>query len=228
MFQEAPPDWVERVYVSESMALEDAPLTGRASSFPYEVVKDEVFVRMCDTQTPQGVLTLLKIPGYKEENLKRERGLYVVLENLQDPGNLGTILRTSEAAGVSGVLLTKGCVDITSPKVIRSTMGSVYRLPFLMVEDVPAAAALLKGWGCQIYAAHLKGRSSYEEEAYLGGTAFLIGNEGNGLTDQASGEADVLIRIPMAGQAESLNAAVATSVLVYEAARQRRGAGQWP
>ena len=228
MWKEAPPEWVERVFFSESMALEDAPRFGSASSFPYEVVKDDVFARMCDTQTPQGVLTLLRTPRYEAEDIRRERGLYVVLENLQDPGNLGTVLRTSEAAGVDGVILTKGCVDITSPKVIRSTMGSIYRMPFVLVEDVAEAAALLRGWGVSLYAAHLKGKASYEEEDYLQGTAFLIGNEGNGLTDEAAGEADHLIRIPMAGRAESLNAAVAAAVLAYEAARQRRRAGQWP
>lgn len=224
MFMEAPPSWVERVFVSERIKDEDAPLFGRASSFPYEVVSEGVFTKMSDTMTPQGVLTLLKTPAYTPEDLKKPSGLYVVLENLQDPGNLGTILRAGEAAGLCGVFMTRGCVDITSPKVIRSTMGSIYRLPFMTVESVKETASLLRDWGVAMYAAHLKGERAYDEENYLSGTAFFIGNEGNGLTEEASREADTLIKIPMEGEAESLNAAVACAILTFEAARQRRRA----
>ena len=222
MFLEAPPSWVERTYVSESLALEDASLFGKASSFPYEVVTDTVFSRMSDTQSPQGILTVLRIPSYKPADLAKPGGLYVVLENLQDPGNLGTILRTGEGAGIAGVLLTKGCVDLFSPKVIRSTMGSIYRVPFLLLEDISEAKLLLHDFGAHTYAAHLKGKESYDAFSYQEGTAFFIGNEGNGLTEAAAGVADTLIRIPMAGQVESLNAAMAAGILLYEAARQRR------
>ena len=146
----------------------------------------------------------------------------MILEDLQDPGNAGTILRTGEGAGVSGVLLTKTCVDITNPKVIRSTMGSVYRMPFLYVESVVSLAQELKDRNIRTFAAHLHGKNSYDQESYTGGTAFLIGNEGKGLTDEASDSADCLIRIPMCGKVESLNAAMASGILMYEAARQRR------
>ena len=141
---------------------------------------------------------------------------------LQDPGNAGTIIRTGEGAGVSGVFLTKTCVDITNPKVIRATMGSVYRIPFLYVEDVVSLKQQLQDRGIRFFAAHLQGKNSYDREDYKGGTAFLIGNEGKGLTDQAAEAADCLIRIPMCGQVESLNAAMAAGILMYEAARQRR------
>ena len=148
--------------------------------------------------------------------------LVMILEDLQDPGNAGTILRTGEGAGVSGVLLTKTCVDITNPKVIRSTMGSVYRMPFLYVESVVSLAQELKDRNIRTFAAHLHGKNSYDQESYTGGTAFLIGNEGKGLTDEAADSADCLIRIPMCGKVESLNAAMASGILMYEAARQRR------
>ena len=222
MFWEAPEPLVERIFVSESVQKEDASLMRRASSFPYEVVADGVFKGMSDTKTPQGVLTVLRCPSYTPGQLKKPSGLYVVLENLQDPGNLGTILRMGEAAGVSGVFLTKGCADVTSPKVIRSTMGSIYRVPFVWVEDVKEAADFLRSFGVTLYAAHLKGELFYDEEDYLPGTAFFIGNEGNGLTEEAAMQADRLIKIPMEGEVESLNAAVATSLLCFEAARQRR------
>ena len=179
---------------------------------------------MSDTQTPQGVLTVLRKPSYHiEEIVGKENPIIVVLEDLQDPGNAGTIFRTAEGAGVDGVFLTKTCVDITNPKVIRATMGSVYRMPFVYVEDVVSLKEKLQSRGIRFFAAHLQGKNTYYEESYQKGTAFLIGNEGKGLTEQAAEAADCLIRIPMCGQLESLNAAMAAGILMYEAARQRRG-----
>ena len=147
----------------------------------------------------------------------------MVLENLQDPGNLGTILRTAEGAGATGILLSAGCVDIYNPKVIRSTMGSVYRVPFCYSQDLRADLDWLKRQGVRLYAAHLKGKDFYDHFSYCGASGFLIGNESRGLTEETAACADTFVRIPMCGQVESLNAAVAASVLMYEANRQRRG-----
>lgn len=222
MFLEAPEEWVSQVFVSESFS-QDGELMAQVEKYPYEIVKDSVFRQMCDTKTPQGILTVLKLPTWSEDDvLAGGNPLVMVLEDLQDPGNAGTILRTGEGAGVSGVFLTKTCVDITNPKVIRATMGSVYRIPFLYVEDVVSLKQQLQDRGIRFFAAHLQGKNSYDREDYKGGTAFLIGNEGKGLTDQAAEAADCLIRIPMCGQVESLNAAMAAGILMYEAARQRR------
>ena len=222
MFLEAPDDWIEKIYVAESM-LEDEEVMKKVRRFSWDAVENGVFRQMCDTQTPQGILTVLRQPSYElEDLLKEEKPLLMVLEDLQDPGNAGTIIRTGEGAGVSGVFLTKTCVDITNPKVIRATMGSVYRIPFFYVEDVVSLEKKLKEKGIRSFAAHLKGENSYDHESYKGGTAFFIGNEGKGLTDQAADAADCLIRIPMCGKVESLNAAMASGILMYEAARQRR------
>ena len=222
MFLEAPDDWIEKIYVAESM-LEDEEVMKKVRRFSWDAVENGVFRQMCDTQTPQGILTVLRQPSYElEDLLKEEKPLLMVLEDLQDPGNAGTIIRTGEGAGVSGVFLTKTCVDITNPKVIRATMGSVYRIPFFYVEDVVSLEKKLKEKGIRSFAAHLKGENSYDQESYKGGTAFFIGNEGKGLTDQAAEAADCLIRIPMCGKVESLNAAMASGILMYEAARQRR------
>lgn len=221
MFLEAPDDWIEKIYVAESM-LEDEEVMTKVRRFSWEAVENGVFRQMCDTQTPQGILTVLRQPSYElEDLLKEEKPLLMVLEDLQDPGNAGTIIRTGEGAGVSGVFLTKTCVDITNPKVIRATMGSVYRIPFFYVEDVVSLKQKLQGRGIRFFAAHLQGKNSYDRESYEDGTAFLIGNEGKGLTDQAADAADCLIRIPMCGQVESLNAAMAAGILMYEVARQR-------
>lgn len=223
MFLEAPLSWIDKVYVSESMEKDDEVME-KASRTSWEAVADSVFRQMSDTQTPQGVMTVLRRPAYQPEDiLKKEQPLLVVLEDIQDPGNAGTIFRTAEGAGVDGIFLTKTCVDITNPKVIRATMGSIYRMPFVYVEDVVSLKEKLQGREIRFFAAHLRGENAYHEEAYQKGTAFLIGNEGKGLTDQAAEAADRLIRIPMCGQVESLNAAMAAGILMYEAARQRRG-----
>lgn len=112
--------------------------------------------------------------------------------------------------------------DVYNPKVIRSTMGSVLRVPFVYADDLEEACRELKKQGVRLFAAHLKAMHNYEQADYTGSTGFLIGNEANGLSEETAAQADGLIKIPMAGRVESLNAAVAASVLMYEAARQRR------
>lgn len=222
MFQEAPKNWIEKVYISETLS-GDEEFMALTDHVERELVADKVFRQMSDTQTPQGVLTLLRKPEYTmEQVLEGDDPLLVILEDLQDPGNVGTILRTGEGAGVQGVFLTKSTVDIFNPKVIRSTMGSIYRIPFFYVEDVVCLEKELKRRKIRTFAAHLRGRNTYDKEDYRGGTAFLIGNEGNGLTERAAEAADTLIRIPMSGSVESLNAAMAAGILMYEASRQRR------
>lgn len=222
MFGEAPAEWISRVFVAESLTGE-ASLMERVERLPHEIVADSVFRQMSDTQTPQGILTVLKKPSYTVKDiLQGENPLVMILEDLQDPGNAGTIFRTGEGAGVSGIFLTRTCVDVTNPKVIRSTMGSIYRMPFLYVEDVVSLKQELAQRKIHTFAAHLQGKNTYDREDYKGGTAFLIGNEGKGLTEEAARTADTLIRIPMCGRVESLNAAMAAGILMYEASRQRR------
>lgn len=224
MFLEAPEKWIYRVYVSESFeknGANRAHLEGRR----YEVVTDEVFGSISDTQTPQGVLALVKCPAYDLEQILGARNTIphlVFLESLRDPGNLGTILRAGEGAGITGVIMDENTVDIFNPKVIRSTMGSIYRVPFLCSCSLKLAAAQAKSRGIRLYAAHLKGTSDYDQADYTGPCGFLIGNEANGLSEEAAALADSYIRIPMEGRVESLNAAVACSVLNFETARQRR------
>ena len=226
MFREAPKDRIEKAYFSESFyEKHKEALTKRIQSekLEYEILDDHVFKTASDTQTPQGVLCIVRQQESSLESLlNAEKPLLLLLENLQDPGNLGTILRTAEGAGVTGVILNKGCVDLYNPKTIRSTMGSVYRVPTLYTEDLCQTVETLKQHGIRSYAAHLKGANFYDQENYQGGTAFLIGNEGNGLTEELTEKADTLIRIPMEGQLESLNAGVASAILMYEAYRQRR------
>ncbi len=220
MFQEAKRDDIVKVYVSFSFYEKNKELL---RELPFEVVEEKVFASMCDTQTPQGVLSILKQKHWRlEELLKQKNPLFLLVENLQDPGNLGTMLRTGEGAGLTGCILSKSSVDIYNPKTIRATMGSIYRVPFVYVEDFPGAIGRIKQRGTQVLAAHLQGVRSYEQFDYGCGTAFLIGNEGNGLSEETARLADDFLRIPMEGQVESLNASIAAAILMYEARRQRR------
>lgn len=222
MFEEAPADEIVKVYVSAELH-EKGILREKLAGLPHEILKTEVFAHISDTKTPQGVLCVMKQKTYVLDQLAGKGvPLLLILENIQDPGNLGTMMRTAEGAGVSGVLLSRGCVDIYNPKTIRSTMGSVYRVPFLYTDDLAADIGRLHKMGITTYAAHLKGKDFYDEAVYREPSAFLIGNEGNGLTDETAALAKRYIRIPMEGQLESLNAAVAAAVLMYEASRQRR------
>lgn len=224
MFMEAPKDWIKNVYASESFYNENrnSDIGAKLKENNAELVTDEVFAKMSDTKTPQGVLCVLKMPGYSMDDvLYAKVPLVMVLEDLQDPGNLGTIIRTAEGAGVTGIVMSKDTVDIFNPKTIRSTMGSIYRMPFIYVPNIIEAVETMKGKGIITYAAHLKGEEPYHAFDYRKPTAFFIGNEGNGLTDELTKAADVFLRIPMEGQVESLNAAIAATVLMYETHRQR-------
>lgn len=231
MFREIPGEMLRELYVSETFYGRERELAdrkaGQAGVRP-EILSDHVFGYVSDTKTPQGVLCVAgRMPGVSREKLLRpdESGkmpLLMVLDNLQDPGNLGTIVRTGEGAGVTGIFLGRDCVDLYNPKTIRSTMGSIYRMPCLYVDDVPELLGQMKQEKIRTFAAHLEGKRAYDEEDYTDGCAFLMGNEGNGLRREVAELADTWIRIPMEGEVESLNVAIASTVLMFEAGRQRR------
>lgn len=221
MVQETPAERLKKLYVTEGFYNKYKEMLPQGAK--PELVSDVVFSYMSDTKTPQGVLAVIEQMNYTlEQILNAENPHILVLDNLQDPGNLGTIFRTAEAAGVNGIILSKDCVDIYNPKTIRSTMGAIYRMPFVYVEDVISVIGQMKEKGISVYAAHLDGKQSYDKENYQKGTAFLIGNEGNGLREEVAKEADIWVQIPMAGEVESLNAAIAAAVLMFEVSRQRR------
>ena len=223
MFSELPKEKIKKVYVSDSF-LKDAGHKKMIEGSSWECVSDEVFKAMSDTQTPQGILAVAKQFHYTMDDMFKNKGPahLKILEAIQDPGNLGTIIRAGEGAGITGVIMSEGTADICNPKTIRSTMGSVYRVPFLYVEDLQGALEQLKKKGVCLFAAHLKGKHNYDQEDYTGDIGFLIGNEAGGLSEKTAAMADTYVKIPMAGHVESLNAAVAASVLMFEAARQRR------
>lgn len=191
----------------------------------FVVLKDSVFNEVCETQSSQGVVATVKLAYANLEKIlaeKSSKGRFILLlERLQDPGNLGTIIRTAEASGVTGIILSNDSVDLYNPKVVRSTMSAIFRMPIYVSSSIVEDAKLLKNQGVKVFAAHLAGEEFYDKD-FTGDIAFAIGNEGNGLSDEISLVATNKLRIPMEGGIESLNAGISTAVVCYEAYRQRR------
>lgn len=223
LFSETPKGLIQEIFVSENV---ENTLKEELSGDNYQVVSANVLETMCDTKTPQGILCVVRQPKYElSDILQQENPLLLVLEDLQDPGNLGTIMRTAEGAGVTGIILTKGCVDMYNPKVVRATMGAIFRMPFVYLEtqeEFERLFSILREKNITTYGAALQESKDYDLYSYVEGTAFCIGNEGNGLSDKALNLCEKYVKIPMCGQLESLNAAVAAAILDYEAFRQRR------
>ncbi len=226
MFREVPQERISEVYVSDVFYRKERETLERVLSgtrIKAEILSEQVFAHLSDTKTPQGVLCVVKRREYSlKEMLKSRCPFLLVLDNLQDPGNVGTIIRTAEGAGATGIILSRDSADVYNPKTIRSTMGSVYRVPFCYAEDMQLVLDKINGAGICTFAAHLDGKRVYDEADYRKPCAFLIGNEGSGLRNDVAEKAKEYIRIPMLGHVESLNAAVAASVLMFEAAKQRR------
>lgn len=214
---------VQTLYVAESARKEYfLKLSHTIGEEDIEWVSDAVFRQISDTAAPQGVLAVIRMPEYdRGKILSEERATLVCLEDIQDPGNLGTIMRTAEGAGMGGVVLSKGCVDLFNPKVVRSTMGALYRMPYYITEDMSTEVEYLQSQGFQIAAARLDAELDYTHADYRGKTGLLIGNEARGLCPGTAEKADVGVKIPMEGQLESLNAAVSAALLMYEVHRQR-------
>lgn len=185
------------------------------------LVPERLFAAMSDTVTPQGVLCVCRM---KESPLQIGAGRYIGLEDIQDPQNMGTILRTAEAFGIDGVILSRGCCDIYAPKVLRGSMGAVFRLQTLIKEDLP-------GFVCELSAQGFYTAGAVPDRAAKsitgvtfpqnGQSAVFIGNEGSGLTEALKSACRELVTIPMDGRAESLNASAAAAVVIWEMVRER-------
>ena len=187
------------------------------------LVNDAVMYKLSDTETPQGILAVVEMQDMEAENLLTDDDMpfIIVMDGLQDPGNMGTIIRTAEGAGVTGILISSDSVDPYSPKVVRATMGALFRMKLCISTDLKEDISLLKEKGITVFGTHLSGKEFYDEDFRIP-SAFLIGNEGRGLKDDVAETADRLLRIPMKGRVESLNAGVSAAVVMYEVLRQRR------
>lgn len=199
---------VETVLVQEGMELPDG------LTMPVYELPAHVLAAVCDTKTPQGIAAVVRM---KEQSALGKH--IVVLDGVQDPGNVGTIIRTADAAGLDGVLLTNQCADVFSPKVLRATMGSIFRMNLRTTDDLPGELTKLREKGYSILSSQLDGTPFYEREKVAEQFALVIGNEGNGVSEQVQQTATHRVRLPMRGGAESLNAAIAAAIMMYELMR---------
>ena len=201
---------VEAVLADESR-LAELPLPGNV---PVYALPEHVLAAVCDTKTPQGVAAVVRMTNNASLGSR-----LVALDGVQDPGNVGTIIRTADAAGLDGVLLSAQCADAFSPKVLRATMGSVFRMGIRVTEDLPGELARLKQEGFSVLSSQLDGTPFYEREPVGERFCLVIGSEGNGVTPEVQQVATHRVKLPMRGGAESLNAAVAAGIMMYELMR---------
>jgi TrmH family RNA methyltransferase len=185
-------------------------------------IRPDIFSKLSETVSSQGIIAVCRQMSYDVEDvLNKKNPLFAVLENVNDPGNMGTILRTADAAGADAVFISKGSVDMYNPKTVRATMGSIFHLPIFKDVDMGELISKFKDKNITTVAALLNGTSTPYDVDMTKGCAILIGNEANGLTEETAKKADVPVLIPMPGKAESMNAGVAAGILIYEAVRQR-------
>ena len=180
------------------------------------IIDDKMFGALSETTTTQGIVAVCKMRPRDIDELCGDTLL--IADNVSDPGNLGTLIRTAECSGVDGVVLTKGTVDPYSPKVVRSAMGSIFRMP-IYFTDADELKEKLSGY--TLVSTLLDGSTDLYETQFPKKTAVVVGNEAHGVSDEVAKMSDIRIKIPMLGGAESLNAAVAGSVVMYEIFRQK-------
>ncbi|TYQ15915.1 UNVERIFIED_CONTAM: TrmH family RNA methyltransferase [Acetivibrio alkalicellulosi] len=188
---------------------------------PVFELSDKLFKEISDTDNPQGILAIINMKEYLLYDVFDDKNFFIVLDSIQDPGNMGTIIRTADAAGATAVLISKGCVDVYNPKVLRSTMGSIFHLPICFCKDMVKDLQDMKNRGIKLCAAHLEGQLNYYDLNYKDNVAVIVGNEANGVSDSIREISTDLVKIPMEGGAESLNASVAAGLLMFEVMRNR-------
>lgn len=185
------------------------------------IVSDKTFFELTDTVTPQGILGVVNFKDTKIDEVIKDNFLFVALDKIQDPGNMGTIIRTADAASADGIVVGKGCVDIYNPKVVRSAMGSLFHIPIIQSEDLRETLLKLKRKGGQVVTTHLSAKKDYYSVDYKTSTVIVMGSEAEGVSEDIAEISDELIKISMPGKAESLNVAIAHGIVVFEAVRQR-------
>lgn len=184
-------------------------------------VSDEILDSLSDTRTHQGILAVLEKREHRWEDLQKREGLILLLCELQDPGNLGTIFRVTEAGKGAGLVLSQGTIDPFNPKAVRASVGSLFRLPFLVDQDPVDSLRILRSLGCCVWATAAEGGASLWEVDLTLPAAVLFGQEGAGLPAELVEAVDGLLTIPMNPAVNSLNVAVSAGLVVYEALRQR-------
>jgi len=217
---------VEEIYLCASRAQEselqeirdEAERRGASTC----LVADRVYDSLADTEAPQGIIALVKLPQFVLDDLTKGTPFLFVAEQLQDPGNLGTLIRSAEAFGVRAVLLADNSVSPANQKVVRASAGSLFRMPVLTGFQPDRLFGDLHQRGFTLIAATPRGGQDFRKVDYRGLAALVVGNEGRGLSNRALNQIDLRVTIPLSVNVESLNVAVASSIIFSEVARQRR------
>lgn len=218
---------LEALLVSDSFPKSSLLIDGKEADWSlwnkhlYEV-SDPLFQKLSGTITPQGILAVVAKPVWREEQILKPGRNILVLDRVQDPGNLGTILRTADAADYGGVLVVKGSGDLYNPKVVRAAAGSLFRLPVGFVDSAAAVGDLCQRFGKRLICTAPRGSRDYFTIDMRQDIALVLGNEGNGISQELLALAAERVRLPMAGSVESLNVAVAAGILLYESVRQNQ------
>ncbi len=217
---------VEKVIVSETFSNSDDFKSFNCNTFKKNnfdetkliIASDKVFEELTDVITPQGIIAVVSKKSNTEIDYNDE--FILALDGIQDPGNLGTIIRTADSANIKQIIVSKATVDAYSPKVVRSTMGGIFRTKVIEVENLAETLNKFKSNGYKVITTELSAKKSIYDIDYQK-SVVVIGNEANGVTEEVSKEATEKVIIPMLGSTESLNAAVATSIIIYENVRQK-------
>lgn len=206
--------WKSEWDIAEIIATPEVDIPSWCANFELTEVSEQVFSQLAQTKTPQGIIAVINMKQAVEIN-----GDYILLiDQVQDPGNLGTIIRTADAAGFSGVVLGNGTVDLFNDKVVRATQGSIFHIPIVQ-RDLIEEVGHLKDAGFEIWATALQDSVLYKEAVVKDKIAIIVGNEGAGVDPQLQTAADVIVKIPIYGQAESLNVSIAAAILMYHVKR---------
>lgn len=217
--------------VSEAISLldyviysQDLPIlkTLKTKGIPMIKFSKKDFARITSVETPQGILGVARMPEFSGA----QHSCLLISCGIQDPGNLGTIIRAADAAGVDKILVSRDTVDRYNQKVIRSTMGSIFHVPVEEMEDVAQAIQKLKQDGIKIIATQAAGKVNFWDNNYKSSCAIILGNEASGIPENILGLADQVVSIPILGKAESLNVAMSATIMLYEVLRQRKSNGK--
>ena len=218
-------------YPMESIIYCDGLLDMRGGEELFERIRDDrrlfkvsnrIYEEISDMETPQGILGIARFESNSTTDIEiGDNPFILLLDRVQDPGNMGAIIRTSDAFGIDGIIVTNGCVDTYNPKVVRATMGSIFRVPIYGVQNEIELINMFKDEGMALYVTALEGSMDIREVNFIRSCMLVIGNESSGVSRGIMELADNRVKIPMSGGAESLNVAVASSIIMYEGMRQR-------
>ncbi len=219
---------VLEIFVAPELVTDPAVVSAEAGGVRAQVAGQQVIAALSDTATPQGIVAVVRAPAVRLEDALRGTDLVLVLAEVRDPGNAGTLVRSAVAAGAGAVVFGAGTVDAWSSKTIRASAGAVFHARMIAEAALPAAALTLRSGGFRIVGADAGAEQIYDAADLTGPVALVVGNEAWGVPKDAIGLLDEAVRIDMPGPVESLNAGIAGSLLLFEALRQRRGRRAYP